>query len=223
LPSREHFAAKLAEVDAVAQHALGELFRDARVPLRALFALEAERLASALAGFVALEQSRAPFRIVALERKVRIEVAGLELVVRFDRVDELGDGSVAILDYKTAERVTTADWFRERPRDVQVPLYASHATERVSAAAIAAVTADPEYRGYWPEGAFPSRPARLTESDWPAQLGHWRTQIESLAREYAAGDTRVFLADREEAEGAYAPLTRIDEQLALARRSLEQW
>jgi hypothetical protein len=33
----------------------------------------------------------------------------------------------------------------------------------------------------------------------------------------------VFLADLEEAEGAYAPLTRIDEQLALARGSLEPW
>ena len=31
----------------------------------------------------------------------------------------------------------------------------------------------------------------------------------------------MFLADREEAAGAYAPLTRIDEQLALARGSLE--
>ena len=223
LPARDQFAAKLREVGAAAGRALGELFGEARGPLRALFALEAERLESALARFIALEQSRAPFRVAAVERKVRIAVAGFELQVRIDRIDELGDGSLAILDYKTSERVTTKDWFRDRPRDVQVPLYASHAAERVSAAAIAAVTADTEYRGFWPDGAFPDKPARLSEYDWPAQLVRWRSQIEALVREHAAGDTRVFLDDCEEAQGAYAPLTRIDEQLALARGSLEGW
>ena len=138
-------------------------------------------------------------------------------------MDELGDGGLAILDYKTGDPGATKDWFRDRPRAIQVPLYASHAAQHVSAAAIAAVIADPEYRGYWPDGAFPNRPARLSAYDWPAQLARWRTQIETLVREHAAGDTRVFLADREEAEGAYAPLTRIDEQLALARGSLEPW
>jgi len=223
LPAREGFAAKLGEVGAVAQRALRELFRDARTPLRALFALEAGRLEAALARFIALEQSRAPFRTVSVEQKVLIEIAGFALQIRIDRIDELGDGSLAILDYKTSERGTTNDWLRDRLHDVQVPLYASHAVARVSAAAIAVVTADAKYRGYWPDGAFPNRSARLREYDWPAQLARWRTQIETLVREYAAGDTRVFLADRAEAAGAYAPLTRIDEQLALARGSLEPW
>lgn len=223
-PAREGFAAKLGEVGAAAERALGELFRDARAPLRALFTLEAERLATALAKFVAVEQSRAPFRVLALERKLRIEVAGFELQVRIDRMDELGDGTVAILDYKTGERVTSKDWFRDRPRDIQVPLYAAHAAERVSAAVLAAVApADAGYRGYWVQNAFPGRPAPLGEHDWPGQLAHWRIQIEALVREHAAGDTRVFVADPDEATGPYAPLTRIDEQLALARGAVERW
>ena len=138
-------------------------------------------------------------------------------------MDELGDGGLAILDYKTGDPGATKDWFRDRPRAIQVPLYASHAAQRVTAAAIAAVTADAGYKGYWPEGGFPDKPAKLIEYDWPAQLARWRTQIDALVREHAAGDTRVFRADLEEAKGAYAPLTRIDEQLALARGSLERW
>jgi len=223
LPTREGIGAKLSGVGAVAERALGEIFGDARRPLRALFALEAERLETALARFIALEHSRAPFRAAAVEQKVSIEIAGFELHVRIDRIDELGDGGLAILDYKTSERGTPNDWLRDRPRDVQVPLYASHAAARVSAAAIASVTADAKYRGYWPDGAFPNRPARLGEYDWPAQLARWRTQIEMLVREHASGDTRLFVDDLEEAAGPYAPLTRIDEQLALARGALEQW
>jgi hypothetical protein len=116
------------------------------------------------------------------------------------------------------------DWFRDRPHEVQVPLYAAYAAASVSAAVMAAVAGgEASYRGFWTDGAFPGRPARLAEADWPAQLARWRTQIEALVREHAAGDTRLFLADRDEAGGPYAPLTRIDEQLALARGSLEPW
>jgi len=224
LPARDDLARKHAEVRALAERALGELFRDARAPLRALFALEAERLATGLTKLVALEQSRAPFRVVALERRERIEVAGFALTVRIDRLDELSSGGVAIIDYKTGVRVTSADWFRERPRDVQVPLYAAHAAEHANAAVIAAVAPGAAgYRGYWTAGSFPGRPAQLGERDWPAQLARWRAQIVELVREYTAGDARLFVAEREEAGGPYASLTRLDEQLALARGSVERW
>ena len=107
---------------------------------------------------------------------------------------------------------------------MQVPLYAAHAAGRASAAALAAVTAgDAGYRGYWTTGSFPGRPARLGERDWPAQLARWRAQIVELVREIAAGDARLFVAERDEASGPYAPLTRLDEQLALVRGSAERW
>jgi hypothetical protein len=222
-PTREDLAAKLGEIGALAERALRELFRDAREPLRALFALETERLATALAKFVALEQTRGPFRVVALERKERIEVAGFVLKVRIDRLDELADGSLAILDYKTSERVTSKDWTRDRPREIQVPLYAAYSPSTVGAAVIAVVAAEASYRGFWADGAFPGRQGPLGEQDWPAQLARWRTEIEGLVREHAAGDTRLFVAERDEAAGPYAPLTRIDEQLGLARGSVERW
>jgi hypothetical protein len=41
--------------------------------------------------------------------------------------------------------------------------------------------------------------------------------------EFAAGDTRIFVADFEDAAGAYAPLTRVFEQLALARGAVSPW
>jgi hypothetical protein len=216
--------ARRAKVRALAERALGEVFRDARPALRALFRLEAERLELALARFLELEQRRAAFRVVAVEQREEIAVAGFALRVRVDRLDRLADGAVAIIDYKTGDHVTSVDWFRERLRDVQVPLYAAHAAAPVAAAVIARVSAgDAGYRGFWTDGAFPGKPTRLTERDWPAQLARWRAQIEELVREHAAGDTRVFLADREEASGPYAPLTRIDEQLALARGSVARW
>jgi RecB family exonuclease len=225
LPEQAEIATRRSQLGALAERALiGEVFRDAVAPLRALLAIETERLAGALGLWLALELGRAPFRVAAVERRERIEIAGQTLSVRIDRLDRLADGRVAIIDYKTGAKVSSSDWFDDRPRDVQVPLYAAHAVEPVAAAVLTAVSSTAaSYRGFWPDGAFPAKPSKLSAPDWPAQLARWRLGIERLVRELAAGDTRVLLPDVEDAEGAYAPLTRIDEQLALARGSAARW
>ena len=41
--------------------------------------------------------------------------------------------------------------------------------------------------------------------------------------EHAGGDTRIFLDDLDDAAGAFAPLTRVHEQLAILRGSAERW
>jgi RecB family exonuclease len=148
--------------------------------------------------------------------------------IRIDRRDTLADGSTAVIDYKTGEQVSTADWFKERLRDVQVPLYAAHAAEPVAAAVLARVGAGAAgYLGVWQTpGAFPPRSRKLPgERSWPAQLATWRRQVGELVAEYAAGDLRLLTgdADLDEARGAYAPLTRVLEQVALARGALQPW
>jgi RecB family exonuclease len=144
--------------------------------------------------------------------------------VRIDRVDELADGTLAILDYKTGERSTTAQWLGPRLRDVQVPMYASHLGAAVAAAVIVRLApGEARYSGFWPEGAFPGRAAKAAHADLAAQLAAWRAQLAELAVELAGGDTRVFADDHEDAAGAYAPLTRVFEQLALARGTAARW
>jgi probable DNA repair protein len=225
LPEQAELASRRSRLGALAERALAdEVFRDALAPLRALLAIETERLATALGLWLTLELDRSTFRVVALERREQVEIAGQTLSVRIDRLDRLADGTFAIIDYKTGAKVSTADWFDDRPREVQVPLYAAHAAQPVAAAVLAAVSSTgASYRGFWPDGAFPAKPSKLSAPDWPAQLARWRLGLERLVRELAAGDTRVLLADVEDAEGAYAPLTRIDEQLALARGSVARW
>ena len=87
----------------------------------------------------------------------------------------------------------------------------------------ASARAAPPTPGFWTNAAFPGRAARTTAADWPAQLRLWRSELELLAAEFAAGDTRVFADQTEEAGGAYAPLTRIAELAALARGAVEPW
>ena len=50
-----------------------------------------------------------------------------------------------------------------------------------------------------------------------------RMHVAPLAAEFARGDTRLFLDALDDAHGAYAPLTRALEQVALARGAVTPW
>jgi RecB family exonuclease len=216
--------AKHGSVAASVEGALTRLFGRARGYLGALYELEAEHLQRVLAALLREEALRAPFRVRAVEQQASMALGPLTLHVRIDRIDELADGTIAIIDYKTGERATSADWFGERLRDAQVPLYATHCTETVSAAVVARLAlAQTRYSGFWPAGAFPGRPSRAAHPQPDAQLEIWRTQLARLATEFAAGDTRIFIDEYDDAAGAYAPLTRVFEQLALVRGAATRW
>ncbi|HET7923879.1 MAG TPA: PD-(D/E)XK nuclease family protein, partial [Rhodanobacteraceae bacterium] len=223
-PAQADFAAKAELVAQCVERALASMFGRARGHLRALYELEAEQLERALAALLRADLTRAPFRVRAVEQRATATIGPLTFDVRIDRVDELADGTLAIVDYKTNERATSAEWFGPRLRDAQVPLYASQSTERVGAAVVARLTpAEVRYFGFWPDATFPGRAAKAANPSTEAQLATWRTQLTELAGEIAAGDTRIFVDDFDDAKGPYAPLTRVFEQLAVARGSVPRW
>jgi probable DNA repair protein len=224
LPAQAAFAAKASSVGPSVERALERLFGRARKHFTALYELEADQLQRVLTALLRTEQLRAPFRVRAVEQRALLAVGPLTLNVRIDRIDELADGTLAIIDYKTSERATSADWFGPRLRDAQVPLYASQSAEAVGAAVVARVApSELRYSGFWPDAAFPGRPNKAAHPHAADQIEHWRSQLALLATEFAAGDTRIFVADRDDAAGAYAPLTRVFEQLALARGAARRW
>jgi ATP-dependent helicase/nuclease subunit B len=224
LPTQAAIAATdAATLSRAAEHALTSVFVSAQRPMRALYEIELEQLRALIAGWLEGERARAPFTVLAVEQGRSLQLGPFTLSVRIDRLDRLGDGSVAVIDYKTGERATSADWFAPRLRDAQVPLYAIDTREPLGAAVVARVRpAGTSFSGVWPEGAFAARSTRLP-GDWPAQLVEWRTQIMQLVGEFAAGDVRVFADDYDDLGGANAPLTRIAEQLAIARGAAKPW
>ena len=208
-------------IDRSCQSSLRGMFGVAEDRLGALFELELARLRSVLAQLLELESTRTPFRVAGMEQTIKVDVEGLEIAGRLDRVDELHpDGSLAVIDYKTGRRNNPSDWLKERPRDLQLPFYAAFLEAGVEAVVIAALNpVSPQYKGLWlADGRFPGRTGRLpAEFTWPMQRDRWRTQVETLAREYADGDGRIFRKEIKQAEGGIAPLTRVHEWNALTR------
>jgi probable DNA repair protein len=224
LPTQAAFASKSDDVTRSVERTLDRLFGRTRGYLSALYELESDQLQRVLRALLRDEQRRAPFRVRSVEQRATVAVGPLMLNIRTDRVDELADGTIAIIDYKTNERATSAEWFGTRLRDAQVPLYATQSDDVVGAAVVTRLgLPETRYSGLWSGTAFPGRPSKYAHPHASAQIDIWRAQLEQLAAEFAAGDTRIFVADFEDAANAYAPLTRVFEQLALARGAVSQW
>jgi ATP-dependent helicase/nuclease subunit B len=115
-------------------------------------------------------------------------------------MDRLDAGGHAVVDYKTGS-ANVGDWFGARPDDPQLPLYAASAGEVIAAVAFARVkSGDMAFKGVArEEGLIPGvstldkqrTGAAKAYASWDELLERWRSELESLGREFAAGEARV--------------------------------
>ncbi len=189
-------AVLMKAIGAAVYVALEELARDRSQTLTGRFReIETQRLTRLLRTWLEEEKARAPFRVVAAEQKTSIELGGLVVEGRMDRVDELEDGTRVILDYKSG-KTNIRSWEGERPDEPQLPLYAVDMRQRqpVAAALFAQLrTGDLGFNGLASRiGIAPKvKPVGDTEAEWHAQLDTWQTTLTTLAEAYRAGDARV--------------------------------
>lgn len=187
-----------ARVEAAIDRALADaLPRD--IGARAAL-LERDWQRRAIDALLALERQRPPFTVVGTERPLTGRIGGLDLRLRVDRIDRVGDRHV-VIDYKSGA-VRGAPWRGARMDAPQLPLYAVLLAERPAAIAIAGLTADgASYAGVCSEaglidGLQPAAEFELTEEreggfDWARITEHWYAWLERLARDHAAGRADV--------------------------------
>jgi ATP-dependent helicase/DNAse subunit B len=152
-------------------------------------ALERVRLEKLAREWLEVERTRPPFEVAAAEQKRTLEVAGLQIGGRIDRLDRLESGGHALIDYKTGNP-TPHHWKGPRPEDPQLPLYAVSAEEDISAVAFAKLRAgEMKYMGF---SDGPDRiPGVKPAEDWTSLLAGWKREVESLGAGFAGGDARV--------------------------------
>jgi len=177
-------------------------------------AVERIRLEKLLTRWMELERRRPPFTVVKLEEKKPIEVGGLHLEVKADRIDELPDGRHVILDYKAGE-LKSQPWTGPRLDEPQVPLYCISSDAPIAAAAFARIRAErigltgvadvplPDFRSY----------TGRNDPPFEEQINEWRRSLALLAEQFRAGDARVDPKNGEKTceYCAVVPLCRIRE------------
>lgn len=151
--------------------------------------LECERVAQMLLEWIEVEKERSGFTVTATEEQKRVEIGGLQVDARIDRIDRLDDGRLVMIDYKTTAP-SLKTWDGDRPSEPQLPLYASAMTDRVAAVAFAQLTpGSPKFVGIGENalpGVKPSPGEALDE-----RVEAWRSTLGQLASDFQAGRAGV--------------------------------
>ncbi len=154
---------------------------------------ERRRLRRLLERWLECEAERPDFRIAGRESKVEMTLPGFELHLRIDRIDrDPRTGAKAIIDYKTGH-VAANRLLAERLLEPQLPLYAL-CDASVRATLYAQIDGDgARLKGLASEEIELRAPGvrTLSKTDWNGLSLRWRSQIESLAREFREGHAAV--------------------------------
>jgi ATP-dependent helicase/nuclease subunit B len=142
-------------------------------------ALELERWKNLLLEWLSLEKSRPSFAVVEREILRPVEAGGLTIGIKADRLDRFEDGTYAILDYKTSDKLSVKDWDGERPDAPQLPLYATKSEHDISAVHFAQlVPGDVKFPGHDGE-------------ELKARLPEWKRVVAQLGASFMRGDAAV--------------------------------
>ncbi len=196
-------------IDAAIGKALQEMKKELSISLPAQFIkIEQRRLQQLMQIWLTLEKQRADFTVQACEATHTLNIEGLEITCRIDRIDALADGDLIVIDYKTGTLPTLKTWADVRIHEPQLPLYASLAlqNDRVVAACFARVNieeckfaglaADIELLpGVTAFAKLKRNSAFQPFADFPALITHWQTNLKAIATEIKTGVASVKFED----------------------------
>jgi probable DNA repair protein len=167
-------------------------------------AAETERLGTLIGVWLdGFERPRPPFAVRDREMDAELALGDLAFRLRIDRVDQLADGGLAVIDYKSGRAPGATHWFHARPAGTQVGLYAlalraaqpeqpiravAYASLKAGEIGVTGLAADAEA---WP--AVPDVASRRTlpVATWPAVEAFWRSEYGALAHAFRAGAAAV--------------------------------
>ncbi len=166
------------------------------------FELEQARLLKLLQQWFEQEMLRPPFERVANEQEMDINLAGLPLKLRLDRVDTLSDGRLLLIDYKTGE-THIKSWSGEKPKEPQLPLYALSLGNQCAGIAFAQINAKgTTLKGIGEtsdaiDGIVAPDKVRNSElpDNWEDVCTHWETVLTQLSQDFQQGLASVHYKD----------------------------
>ncbi|ACT48329.1 PD-(D/E)XK nuclease family protein [Methylotenera mobilis] len=171
----------------------------------AILELEHERLFNLVGDWLQFEKERGvAFKMIGCEVSKLVQICGIEVTLKIDRVHELENGGLEFIDYKTGQTPKTKNWGEDRITEPQLPIYASFYAENTQA--VTGIyfgmvkVADHAFSGVG-EVNFETEQAKrkpaFTQNfvDWPHLLQHWKASIEDIALELKAGEAATRFSD----------------------------
>ena len=197
-------AARDKRIGTAIDSALAPHIRNADQALARIIGIERQRLRTLLADFLDAEELRPSFSVAGVEQIAEYRKHGVALRFRIDRIDQLDDGGLIIIDYKTGR---PKNFVRQDGdlREVQLVAYASALDGEIAGLVYINVDSrEISYRGTgggWRE---------TSDDDWVDTLASWRALVDDALSELAGGDARID-SNQSAADGrVFGPLSRLE-------------
>lgn len=157
--------------------------------------VERQRLEKIIFLWLQEEKRRPPFTVISIEEPIKVIYQGLELNLRLDRIDQLENGDLLLIDYKTGNP-SKKDWSGSRPKDPQLPFYCLTTLPAPIAISFARVSI--KAQTFIGMGGSLDQPLELEFiEDWEAQKTEWAEAIQGLAKDFMDGVATVDFRDEE--------------------------
>lgn len=160
---------------------------------------ERVRLSRVACEWLAYERGRAPFEVLERESPKSVELGGLKMALRLDRLDRLADGTHALIDYKTGI-ASLSSWVGDRPDEPQLPLYYRTEQREISALAFAVLKRGKTFgfegvsavEGLLPDVApIENRKGQTIYASWDELTKGWEVSLATLAAQFVRGEASV--------------------------------
>lgn len=159
------------------------------------YELEMERIVDLTRQWLDLEMQRSDFQVLDQEKETFLSISGIRLKLRIDRIDKTDDDNVFLIDYKTGD-IKPKDWFGDRIKEPQLPLYAFQQSPK------AILFAQVRKGSHQLKGAIdplisdtglsPFKFQKISDCEnWPDQLQYWKHKLSALADQFLSGQTQV--------------------------------
>lgn len=158
---------------------------------QAFFNLEKQRLHQLMQEYLAQESLRPPFTVIACESQETLALSDLTLRLTLDRLDELENKTLLLIDYKTGQ-VSIQDWLDERIDAPQLPLYTLNLPSNLAGIAYLRLKAgEIRYQGISGDDLKIKGIKTLGQEHWQSLRATWQQSLSTLAAEFTQGIATV--------------------------------
>lgn len=147
-----------------------------------------------------VELARGQFTVDQTECTKEMDIEGLRITARFDRVDMVGNACKAIIDYKTGD-CSKNDWLPDRPKEPQLLIYnLSESFDAVSFAKVkpgeCCFVGISREDGILPKVLPFEKDSKLREklpniNSWDELMERWKSTVKKLAGQFMKGQAAV--------------------------------
>jgi probable DNA repair protein len=192
---------------ALVQRLIAETFKDyfsnRSIPAGQLLKLEVERVAILVNEWLeSVEMKREFFQVLVTEQQSVEKIGALQIQLQVDRIDQLENGELIVIDYKTGTDLHAEDFLSDPLIEPQLPIYAVADTDSVVDGVVFAKLRRGECRfiGLVRDKGILGRVRDLSSygqaeglglTNWDGLLHFWRQQLDQLANDFVAGKAMV--------------------------------